>query len=116
MNFGAWLLSVDWLDLLDHIASIMTAAVAVWAWWQFGLRRRRNRSALENYLNGLRGKPQWGTDKGQRTIVHLMAELRQTEAEIIEGAFSSRKVQIIRVPDPRTGLAAEIMISYKDNG
>lgn len=113
MNWCAWLLSVDWLDVLDHIASIMTAAVAVWAWWRFGLRRRQNRRDLERYLSALHGKPQWGTDRGQRTVVHLMAELRQTEAEIIEAAFSSSSIEVIRVPDPNTGLAAEIMLAHR---
>ena len=113
MDWCAWLVSVNWLDALDHVAAIATAFVAVWAWWQFGVRRGRRREALERYLKSIRGKPQWHNDQGQRTIVHLMAELRQTESEIIEGAFASNKIEVIRVPDPHTGFAAKLMLAYK---
>ncbi|MGH6617214.1 hypothetical protein [Sphingomonas sp.] len=114
MSWCAGLGSVDWLDELDHIAAITTALIAIWAWWQFGVRRGRRRVALERYLKSLQGKPQWHNDQGQRTIVHLMAELRRTEAEVIEGAFASRKIEVIRVPDPMTGFAAKLMLAYRD--
>lgn len=114
MNVYAWVVSVRWLDILDHIATITTALVAVWAWQQFGIRRGQRRHALERYLKALQGKPQWQSDKGHRTIVHLMAELRQTEAELLEGAFVSNNIEIIRVPHPMTGLADKLLLAYRD--
>lgn len=115
MDWRAWLKEVDWLELLDQLSTIATAAVAVWAWWQFGIRRTRHRRALERYLKSLQGNPQWEKDQGQRTVVHLMAELRQTEAEVMEGAFASTEIEIIRVPDPATGFATSLLLAHHDS-
>jgi hypothetical protein len=100
------------LDLLDHVAAIATAIVAVWAFAAFKFGQRKKRILLEVYLSKERPGRRYAIDTGQRSIVHLMAELRMSEAEIIEAAFRSQKVLIIRTRDPQTGLSNGMLFQH----
>lgn len=71
-------------------AAILTAAVAVWAYGQYLWHRRCQTKALEEYLKAEKNRPD---NKGQRTIIHLMARLSMTEAEVVSASFRSKKVR-----------------------
>lgn len=102
------------LDFLDHVAAIATAAVAVYAYATYRWGRRAKRLALERYLALERPGRRYGADKGQRTILHLVAELRMSEADIVEAAFDSQKVLILRTQHPQTGLTNGLLFQHID--
>lgn len=92
-------------DLAD-LASLVTAAVAGLAvgkhYWDKCARRRK----LESYLVGQKLGSQ---DKGQRSLIHLVAALSMTEAQLLEAAFSSKKIRIRRKSDDDSGLATTLL-------
>lgn len=104
------------LSTLDNLASIATAIVAVAAYGNFLLRRFRKRQALETYLlvarNGTKGPSRSRTDRGQRTILHLISALRMTEAEILDVAFSSKRIKTLTGVDPLTERADCLLLQH----
>lgn len=102
----------DVLDLLDHIAAIATAAVAIWAWCYFRLGRWQKRLRLETYLRDGALSAEPGC-QGAHSLVHLIAELGMSEGEVMDAAFRSSKIERLRHSDPETGLATHIMLAYK---
>ena len=96
------------LSVLASWAAILTAVVAVVAYWQFiwlaVLRRRR----LEAYLKSVRDEGQ-----GQKTVLHLMRELRMTEDEVMSAGLHSRKVTP-RVTADGQGLADKLLFEYAE--
>lgn len=104
------------LSTLDNLASIATALVAVAAYGNFLLRRWRKRWALEKYLlvirNATKSPSRSRTDRGQRTILHLMSALRMTEAEILDVAFSSKRIVTLTGVDPLTARADCLLLQH----
>ena len=97
------------LSLLANLAAILTALVAVigygfhqWSQWQKRVR-------LENYL-----KSQQKKDGGyrQQTIIHLMAKVGLTEAEILQASFKSKKICRLVKKDKATGLASHLLFQW----
>jgi hypothetical protein len=68
------------------VAAILIAIVAVWAYGRFLWSQRRRRTALEHYL---REEKLMGVDEGRRTIMHLMANLSMTEADVLQAGSQS---------------------------
>ncbi|MBB3967184.1 hypothetical protein [Rhizobium metallidurans] len=99
------------LDLIANAASILTAVVAVWAFCTYQLTRYCRRRRLEAYL-----KDEWGIgdDGGQRTVLHLVAQLGIAEAEIIDAAFRS-KVITRKVSRDEQGRADRLFLVYKSD-
>lgn len=64
--------NADLLEVVANLASVLTAGVAVWAFGFYQVSRRTRRRRLEEYLQGERGT---GNDGGQRTVLHLVAQL-----------------------------------------
>ena len=100
------------LDDLANLASIVTALIAEFVYVRFECRRRQKLKALENYL-----KPCPMTlgadDTGVRTILHLMAELRMTESEILDAAFRNPNVTSYTAVDPLTRRANCLFLRHK---
>lgn len=105
----------DPLQAFADISAIVTAAVALLAYFHFGLRSLRQRWRLEKYLRdeapGKRGKG----DAGARTVLHLIAAIGMTETEILDAAFRSRHVKLSTAADPDTGRASAIFLKYSAN-
>src|ERR1700730_13476050 len=97
------------LETIANGASILTAGLAGAAWVYYAYDRCRKRHNLENYLKGEKEK---GTDKGQRTMVHLMSRLRLSEDEILRAAFHSRAVKCLVVANQDNGRATELLFEY----
>ncbi|MDV4159308.1 hypothetical protein [Rhizobium brockwellii] len=101
------------LEVIANLASILTALVAVWAFGHYQLTRWRHRRRLEEYLRGERGM---GYDGGQRTVLHLVAQLGMSEAEIIDAAFRSKVIDR-KVSKDEEGRADCLFLVYKaDHG
>lgn len=99
------------LEILANIAAILTAAIAVWAYGRFVYERRQKRLRLESHL---RDQKRTGTDQGQRTLLHLVANLGMSEIEIIDAAFRSKVVHR-RVSLDEQGRADRLLLEY-DSG
>lgn len=80
----------DWLEIVANIAAILTAAIAVLAYFHFIWGERARRRALEDHL---REEALLSQDEGRRTIIHLMAYLSMTEAEVLRAGFQSTLVR-----------------------
>jgi len=100
----------EMLDVMSSIATIATPTVAAlaWLWYQNDLRSKKVK--LENYLKGGNGPGK----TPQHTIVHLMAGLGLTEAEILQASFRSQHVKRLLTLDDK-GLPNRILLEYEDD-
>ena len=96
------------LETLSQWAAILTAVVAVLASGWYVLQRRTKRHRLEHYL---KAEYDAGGDKGQRTLLHLAANLGMTETEIMDAAFRSRRIDRVVTTDD-AGRADRMMLVY----
>ena len=53
-------------------------------------------------------------DKGQRTILHLIAKLGMTESQILEASFRSGKIARRVAEDNKTERASEILLELRE--
>jgi hypothetical protein len=97
-----------WAGFGANVAAVITAFVAVSVWLWFRGQKRKRRIRLEEYLLHVK---EAGDDQGQRTIIHLMANLRMTEAQVFEAAFDSKKV-ITSPSQDHMGIAKRIFFQY----
>lgn len=97
------------LEALSHWASILTLVLGLWAYVHLGLRRFRQRYRLEKYLKQQKRE---GTDRGQRSIVHLSARVGLTETEIMDAAFRSSRVKLVIKADEE-GMARQVLLEYQ---
>ena len=102
---------MTWLGALGNIAAILTAAVAAVGYSLYRWDHRKKREKLEAYLKAEKAK---GTDRGQRTILHLIAELGLTESEILHASFVSDHIDRRIAPDPKTNRATELLLEWRD--
>lgn len=97
-----------YLESLSHLAAILTAGVAVWAYGAYQYGRRQQRIRLGKLPQ--RGK-QAGVDLGKRSILHLVAQLGMTEGQVNDAAFRSKSIRR-RVSPDRHGIAGTLMLEY----
>lgn len=94
-------ITADW-------AAILTAAVATLAYGRFLLAQHRRKKALERYL---REEKLMGADEAKRTIIHLMANLSMSEAEVLQAGFQSELVRAVPGIDEQ-GRAVRLYFEY----
>src|SRR5690606_38808236 len=94
-------ITADW-------AAILTAAVATLAYARFMLAQDKRKRALERYL---REEKLMGVDEARRTILHLMANLSMTEAEVLQAGFQSDLVRAVPGIDEQ-GRAVQLYFEY----
>jgi hypothetical protein len=99
------------LEITAHWAAILTAIVAAGAYAVYRWDTRSKRIQLENYLKAEKAAAR---DKGQRTILHLMAKLGLTEAEVLQASFGSKHTVRRIAADPTTLRADAILLEYVD--
>ena len=97
------------LEIAAHWSAILTAAVAVLAYGGYRHDRYKRRRRLENYLQT---EKLAGHDRGQRTVLHLVAHLGMTEVEIVDVALRSRHIRRVVGKDER-GRAETLLFEYK---
>ena len=95
------------LEITAHWAAILTALVAAGAYAVYRWDIHSKRIQLENYL---KAKKTAARDKGQRTILHLMAGLGLTEAEVLQASFGSKHIVRRIAADPTTLRADAILL------
>lgn len=101
----------NYLELAANWAAIFTALIAAFAYGKYIIDRRIKKSKLEQHL---RHEKLMNHDEGKRTILHLMANLSMTEAEILSAAFTSQKVSSAVSTDDR-GRASMLLFEYVGN-
>lgn len=102
------------LGIVANIAAILTAAVAASAGIYLCVDLRNKRRGLENYLRRVKLNAKAG-DKGQRTILHIMARLGLTEAEILHASFRSNCIKRTLAADKETGRADAMLLEHTDD-
>lgn len=105
------MLTEQHLEILANIAAILTAMIATWAYGHFLWERRQKRVRLETYL---RDEKNIRDDNGQRTVLHLVANLGMSEPEIIDAAFRSKVINRLVSVD-KQGRADRLLLEY-DSG
>jgi hypothetical protein len=99
------------LGLIANIAAIFTAAIAVFGYGAYRLDQNGKRKRLENYLKAEKSK---GKDRGQRSLLHLMANVGMTEAELIQASFRSHHIDRKIAQDMETGRADALLLQWRD--
>ncbi|MGO4167959.1 hypothetical protein [uncultured Novosphingobium sp.] len=89
-------------------AAILTALVATVAYGRYWLAQRACREALETYLKEEKRR---ATDEGRRSVMHLMANLAMTEAEVLHAGFRSDRIKAVPGVDER-GRAVRLYFEY----
>ena len=100
------------LGTIANVAAILTAIIAFFGYGAYLLDQRSKRTSLEKYL---RAEKQGGTDRGQRSILHLMANVGMTEAEIIQASFRSKNISRKIAKDDSSGRAEALLMEWTDN-
>jgi hypothetical protein len=80
----------DILEVAGALAAVLTAIVAVWGYGTYRYEKVSRRRRLEQHL---REEKQSGADRGQLSVLDLMAQLRMTEGDVLDAAFRSRHVR-----------------------
>jgi hypothetical protein len=104
------MIAVVYLEILANLAAILTAGIAAWAYGWFLWQRREKRLRLENHLRDEHDRD----DQGHRTLLHLVANLGMSEAEIVDAAFRSKVIRR-RVTVDNQGKADCLLLEY-DSG
>ncbi len=102
---------MSWFGILANIAAVLTAVIAAvgysaYRWDQFTKRKK-----LEKYLKDEKSD---GKDRGQRSLLHLMANVGMTEAELIQASFRSDHIERKIAPDDKTGRADSLLLEWKE--
>lgn len=96
------------LEIAANWAAILTALVATVAYWRFVCAQWARQVALEGHL---REAKLAGQDLGRRTVMHLMANLAMTEAEVLHAGFQSKKI-IVSAGADEHGRAGRLYFEY----
>lgn len=96
------------LEAGANVASIATAAIAVWAFWRFGINWRRKITRLEQHLRAERKNGRVAI-----AVIELVAELGMSESEIMDAAFESRHIIRLVRPDGVFGSSPTIVLEYQ---
>lgn len=99
------------LNTWANWATILTAGVPAGGYGLYQWRIFNKRTKLEAYLKQEKEK---GTDKGQRSILHLMAKVGLTETEILKASHSSKHIIQRVTSDPKTSRADTLLFEYKE--
>jgi len=101
----------DWLGLVANFAAIVTAFVALAGSGWYLVERGNKKRRLEAYLKAERDA---GKDKGQRSILHLIARVGLTEQEILQASFRSKHIGRVLTTNKADGIAKDILLEYRD--
>jgi hypothetical protein len=96
------------LEVAANWAAILTACPAAVAYARFVGAQWLRRRKLEAHL---REEKSACHDHGRRTVVHLMANLAMTEAEVLQAGFQSGKIQVVPGTDDQ-GRAVRLYFEY----
>ena len=101
---------MDWLTVFGNGAAVATFLIAAFAYFHYRLDRWRKRRKVENYL---KAEKEEAKDRGQRSVLHLMAKLGLTEAEILNASSQSSHIARRIATDPETNRAEALLFEYR---
>lgn len=101
------------INVVADIGSIITAMVALWAWYRFRDQSKSRQQRLEEYLLEVKADPTSG--EGLKTVPHLMARLYMTETQVYEAAFNSDAIRALP-REGKDGLATQVMFQHNPDG
>ncbi|UJW86208.1 hypothetical protein [Devosia sp. SL43] len=99
------------LEVISDLASIATALIAMAASGLYLVDKRKKLRRLESYLKEQKTKPLGSADQGQRTLLHLVANLGMTEGEVMDASFRRKKIRRLVGQDAR-GYASHLLLEY----
>jgi hypothetical protein len=67
---------------------------------------------LEKYLKGERAKAA-GSNRGQKSVLHVMRNTKLSEAEIFQAARDSELIGLRTRKDEATDLASDLLFEYE---
>ncbi len=105
-----FLLDPKALEKVAHWSAILTSVIAVFGYGKYRVDLCSKRRRLENHL---RKEKEKGRDKGQRTILHLIAEIGLTETEILQASFRSKCVKRRKSVDDKDNRTNAILLEYQ---
>lgn len=98
------------------VAQITTGAIALIVGSRYLWLVRLRRLALERYLEAERriDEASGSEDRGSRSVMHLMGYVAMTESEVLDAAFTSRKIKSFTTNDPKTGRANALLFQFEN--
>ena len=99
------------LGTIANVAAILTALVAAYGYGAYRMDQHGKRGSLEQYLKSEKEKRK---DRGQRSLLHLMAKLGMTEAELLQASFRSKHIDRKISPDRKTNRAEALLLEWAD--
>jgi hypothetical protein len=94
-----------------NFSQVVTGALAVGTIAVYNFRMWSKRRALEEHLRKDKAS---GSDKGQRSMLHLMARVGLTEEEVLKASFRSGVIKRTLGSDA-DGRASHILFEYEGN-
>lgn len=113
MNFTPLL---DAVGAVANVASILTAVIAAIASIWYFLSGRRRMKKLEAYLRTEKNKTAGREDRGQRSLLHVMARVGLTEQEALQASFKSPYIKRLLATGQAHHLATDILFEYDPTG
>ena len=101
-----------WIDILAGLASIITGLVALAAALHFRREQTRQQRKLESYLREV--KVGAGEGEAQRTLLHLMAKLGMSEAEVLHASYRSEFIKCPAAANVNTRRVPDLLLEYVD--
>lgn len=103
--------AIQYIEISANVAQIATAVLAATAYGKFLCDRRKRRVALTNYL---RDEKRNNSAIRQKSLLHLMAQLSMTEAEVLTAGFEAASAGEVttRLKNDETGYAQKILFEY----
>jgi len=101
----------SWIETVGNLSAIITAVVALLAYVSYRCHRWQKRQKLERYLQQEKTGAK-NDDKGQRTLLHLMARLGMTEQDILQASFDSQQIARKLASDKDTGHSTAILFEW----
>lgn len=102
----------DVVNVIADACAILTAIIAVWFFIRVKCGENDKLAKVENYLKAEKAAAQSG-DKGQRSILHIIAKVGLSEQEILKASFQSKHIRRLLKSD-KDGYAAAILLWYED--
>lgn len=104
--------SLKIISIFANLVVIATGIAAIYYVLELMFQKRRKRQALERYLLSQRESSLNPDDQGMRTVLHLMAKLKLTEAEVYDAAFASHNVMCPDIGPLDGGRGTEVAFQY----
>lgn len=101
----------DIVGMLADACAILTAIIAVWFFIRVRCGENDKLTKVENYLKAEKAAAKDG-DKGQRSILNIIAKVGLSEEEILKASFQSKNIRRLLKSD-QDGYAAAILLWYE---